>query len=212
MKRESLLAATVLFASGCDTKATANRTVDMPPALGDGGALLDVDTDAGAPDATAIDAGGDVGPMDATTDANRPILYSLCPDGMAPTFSSIAAQMLSTGSCGSDQNDCHSSIGALPKPEGGWGSLLDLSLDAASIYQELIGADGGGHNATNVDGDAGGLLLRVAPGKADASMLFIKLAPPTDPRFGVAMPPGKTLCPAAIDAVQSWIDNGAAPN
>ncbi|MDP9001433.1 MAG: hypothetical protein M3O46_15135 [Myxococcota bacterium] len=212
MKRESLLAATILFALGCDTKATANPTFDMLPAPGDGGALMHVDADAGAALSTSVDGDRDVAPMDATADANPPILYSLCPDGMAPTFSSIATQMLSTGSCGSDQNDCHSSIGARPKPEGGWGSLLDFSLDAASIYQELIGADGGGHNATNVDGDAGGLLLRVASGKADASMLFIKLAPPTDPRFGVAMPPGKTLCPAAIDAVQSWIDNGAAAN
>jgi hypothetical protein len=119
--------------------------------------------------------------------------------------------MLATGSCGvSGAFDCHSSTGALPRAQGGTGSLLDFSLDAAAVYAELLG-DGGGYPSTNVNGDAGRLVLRVAPHNAHASLLYLKLALPTetDPRYGTAMPPTGLVCPPALDAVKTWIDDGA---
>lgn len=223
MKQGSLLAgctlapllATALVASDCDTGAPASPMVETRGTFEAGSALRDGGADAGVGgDATLMGAGSDATVIDAGSDTSSPTVYSVCPDGMAPSFSSISTRMLSTGSCGSSQNDCHSSTGALPKPEGGYGSLLDFSLDAATLYKALLGADGGGHPATNVDGDAGGALLRVAPGNADASFLYIKLAMPAviDPRYGVSMPPGEAVCPATVDAVRSWIDNGAAAN
>jgi len=175
--------------------------------------------DAGSPaspmfEATGLDAGA---AFDATVgEAATAVvggLSTLCPDGMAASFPSILTQMFSTAGCGTGRSfDCHSSTGALPAAEGGTGSLLDFSLDAAAVYQELLGADGGGQPAVNLDGDAGVVVLRVAPGDASASLLYIKLALPTaiDPRYGKAMPPTQLVCPPALDAVKAWIDNGAA--
>ena len=150
---------------------------------------------------------------EAGSDASSTISYDICPDGMAASFPGIFTQLLSTASCGTGESfDCHSTTGALPRAEGGTGSLLDLSLDASAVYAELLGADGGGYPSVNVNGDAGEVVLRVAPGDAGASMLYIKLALTTltDPRYGEAMPPIQTVCPPAIDAVKAWIDNGAA--
>ena len=81
------------------------------------------------------------------------------------------------------------------------------------MYAELLGADGGGQRSVDAQGDAGEVVLRVAPGDASASLLYIKLAMTAlyDPRYGEAMPPVDTVCPAAIDAVKAWIDDGAAP-
>ena len=166
-----------------------------------------------AADATVGDAGLVVPPGDASADAAAPApYYGLCPDAMGPTFPSIVTQMFATASCGTNaQFDCHSTTGALSRSEGGTGSLLDFSLDAATIYAELLG-DGSGEPAVNIEGDAGGL-LRVAPGQPDASLLYIKLAMPTgfDPRYGLAMPPNVLPCPAVLDTVRAWIDDGAAP-
>jgi len=182
---------------GCSEGAPARPSVD-------GGSIAVSADAAGTPDATVTGtADGAVG---------GPI--TLCPDGMAATFPSLFSLMLATGGCGTGEPyDCHSSTGALPKAEGGTGSLLDFSLDAAAVYAELLGVDGGGQPAVNVDGDAGGTLLRVAPGDSSASLLYIKLALPTstDPRYGKAMPPTEAVCPPALDAVMAWIDDGAAP-
>jgi hypothetical protein len=182
--------------------------------------------DAGSPASPTLDAGGPSGAsgmdaggaaIDATMSEAAPVITGgvgpLCPDAMSASFESIFSQMLSTGGCGTGRSfDCHSSTGALPAAEGGTGSLLDFSLDAATVYEELLGTDGGGQPAVNVDGDAGGVLLRVAPGDAGASLLYIKLALPTafDPVYGKAMPPTQVVCPSALDAVKAWIDNGAA--
>jgi hypothetical protein len=164
-------------------------------------------------EAMGVDASA---PFDATATEAQPVISGgvgpLCPDAMSATFPSIFSQMLSTGGCGAGRVfDCHSSTGALPTAEGGTGSLLDFSLDAASVYEELLGADGSGHPAVNIDGDAGGVLLRVAPGDAGQSLLYIKLALPTavDPLYGKAMPPTQVVCPSALEAVKAWIDNGA---
>jgi hypothetical protein len=133
---------------------------------------------------------------------------------MAPVFPSLLTKMFATSSCGTDKAyDCHSTTGALSWAEGGTGSGLDFSLNAAQVYAELLG-DGGGMPANNVGGDAGGVILRVVPGDASASLLYIKMAMPTarDPRFGLAMPPIGLPCPATLDAVRAWIDDGAAPD
>jgi hypothetical protein len=146
-------------------------------------------------------------------DGSVPIAYGLCPDAMAPTFPSILTQMFATASCGATSPyDCHSTTGASPRIEGGTGNLLDFSLDAAAIYAELLG-DGSGYPSVNIEGDAGGVVPRIAPGDADASLLYIKLAMPSaaDPRYGLAMPPNILPCPVVLDTVRAWIDDGAAP-
>jgi hypothetical protein len=168
--------------------------------------------DGGPIDATLIDASPEAG-----GDASIAKRYALCPDAMAPTFPSIVSELLAGYSCGSLQNDCHSSIGALPFEEGGSGSLLDFSVDAQALYVELIGPEGGGYPSTNFYSDGGTVVLRVAPGDAGASMLYIKVAMPTafDNRYGLVMPPnglGSLVCPEALDTVSTWIDNGAPPH
>ena len=135
--------------------------------------------------------------------------YAVCPDGMDASFGSIYGQMLSTASCGASSNACHSTVGASPN---GVGNLLDFSLDAGAVYAELLGADGGGQLATNLD-EPQVHVLRVVPGDAGASMLYIKLTLDSgkDPLYGSGMPltaPG-SVCPAAVDAVATWINGGA---
>jgi len=194
----STLLVTLAVVSACDAGSPAGPTFD-----------------ARTFDATAEQAAGGV---DATvvSEAETGTVggpSTLCPDGMAASYQSIFSRMLATSGCGTGEPyDCHSSTGALPQAEGGTGSLLDFSLDAATVYEELLGADGTGHPAENIDGDAGGVLLRVAPGDAGASLLYIKLALPTlsDLRYGRAMPPTQVVCSPALDAVEMWIDQGAA--
>jgi hypothetical protein len=132
----------------------------------------------------------------------------VCPPDIDASFGSIYAQMLSTASCGSTLNSCHSTIGASGK---GTGNLLDYSLDAGAVYAELLGPDGGGELAANISGDT--KVLRVVPFDAGASLLYIKLTLTTltDPHYGAGMPrtaPG-SVCPATLEAVQDWINAGA---
>jgi hypothetical protein len=163
-------------------------------------------------DATVNDTAA--GPLDSGAGADTPApYYGICPDAMAPTFPSILTQMFATASCGvGSLYDCHSPTGSLLRSEGGTGNLLDFSLDAAAVYAELLG-DGGGQPAVNIQGDAGGVLLRIAPGNADASLLYIKVAMSAgfDPRYGLAMPPTVVPCPAVVETLRAWIDDGAAP-
>jgi hypothetical protein len=187
-----------------DQGSPANPVVQPPPP--DDGQAADQSTDAGMADAI-----GDSAPI---TDSGNPVFYGACPDGMTADFPSILTRMLATTSCGvARAYDCHSSTGALPRADGGSGSLLDFSLDASAVYRELLG-DGSGYPSTNIAGDAGAVVLRVAPGDAQASMLYIKLAlsKPMDPRYGQAMPPTAAVCPAVLTAVAGWINDGAAPD
>jgi hypothetical protein len=139
--------------------------------------------------------------------------FAVCPTGIDPSFTSILTKVLATSSCGVDvTGDCHSHSGA--SDVTGTGNMLDYSLDAGAVYAELLG-DGGGHPSTNLAGNAG-RIPRVAPFDAGASMLYIKLNLTTraDPRYGAGMPltaPG-SVCPATLDAIQTWIDQGAANN
>ena len=74
------------------------------------------------------------------------------------------------------------------------------------VYGNLVNK-----TATNISGDVS--LLRVAPGDAGGSMLYIKLTLKTvnDLHYGAGMPlttPG-SVCPEALDAFKTWIDDGA---
>jgi hypothetical protein len=168
-----------------------------------------------APESTSTDGSVVDSPTDMPmTDVVAPPVYAVCPDGMAPAFSSLLTKMFATSGCGAGQAyDCHSSTGALPREEGGTGSGLDFAIDAAAVYAELLG-DGGGAPSNNINGDAGGVVLRVAPGDPAASLLYIKLAMPNarDPRYGEAMPPTGLPCPSAVAAVGAWIEAGAPAN
>ena len=128
---------------------------------------------------------------------------------MDASFSAIYTRMLATASCGDQSVACHSTVGATRTR-----SLLDFTLDASAVYAELLG-DGGGEPATNPCGDAGRVLLRVVPYDAGASLLYIKLTLTScDPRYGAGMPlftPG-SVCPPTLEALKTWIDDGAKPN
>jgi hypothetical protein len=190
-------------------------------AFGCGGSTVGASTDGGAGplrDGTAGDSPAvgqsEAGPVDAAaTDAGSDDGgFAVCPPGIDPTFTSILSKMLATSGCGSDSPyNCHSASGASP---AGTGNLLDFSADAATVYAELLGADGGGREAVNLAGVA--RVQQVVPGDASASFLYIKLLLKTgaDYQYGAGMPlqaPG-SVCPAAIDAVRQWIEQGAAAN
>jgi hypothetical protein len=137
--------------------------------------------------------------------------YAVCPPDLDASYQALLTQMFVATGCGSDRTlNCHSASGAAPS---GTGNLLDFS-DASAIYDQLLGADGGGYYSTNLSGSAH--VLRVVPGDASASMLYIKLTLKTsaDPLYGAGMPqdfPG-SVCPEALDAVRQWIDQGAKNN
>src|SRR5262249_39529329 len=81
----------VLLAA-CDGGAPPGVT----PTTGEGGGDASLEAEGGA--------GADAG------DSGTHLHYAVCPDAMAPTFSSIYGRMLSTGSCGvGAMFDCHSS-------------------------------------------------------------------------------------------------------
>lgn len=148
---------------------------------------------------TACDQGTPATPTFPVAEAG----VSICPQ-LDPNFESIRVNLLDTNTCGSIRTSCHSPGATLPSPP------LDYSADASALYFELLGD--GGSKAFNVSGDDKSL-LRVVPGDAGASFLYIKLITKSgsDPHYGSGMPfdyPGE-LCPAAIDAVKTWIDNGA---
>ena len=132
-----------------------------------------------------------------------PTPFAVCAHGIAPTFASIQAKVL-TVSCGTAGSACHSSEGAI------YSGGLDLAADA---YRNLLGTDGKGAPANNIEGDVTGL-LRVAPGNPDASFLLIKLitTTKTDAHHGAGMPfdsPGD-VCPETLAAIRAWIADGAA--
>jgi hypothetical protein len=167
--------------------------------------------DVGEPAAPAFVAGavGEAGAPDATiTDAGAS--YAICPPDIDASFGSLVTTMFVTTGCGTNKtNNCHSASGASMR---GTGNGLDFTVDAAAIYAQLLG-DGGGAPSTNLSGSAH--VLRVVPGDASASMLYIKLqlTSPADPQYGAGMPldtPG-SVCPAALAAVRDWINGGATP-
>jgi hypothetical protein len=148
--------------------------------------------------------------------------YAVCPPGLDASFSDLLNRVLSTqASCGtSTTNNCHSPSGATAIGSGLNLALLDSGLegglDAGAIYAELVN-----HKAANIGcipmPDAGcPNVERVVPGDAGASLLYIKLKLTTtsDPLYGAGMPlnaPG-SVCPEALDAFKTWIDQGAKMN
>jgi hypothetical protein len=149
--------------------------------------------------------------------------YAVCPPGLDASFSDLLTRVMSTQeSCGTSMvYNCHSPTGATPT---GTGNLLNLALadsgvegglDPAAIYAELVN-----HASTNYQcTDAPSVcksIQRVAPGDAGGSLLYIKLTlkTTTDPHYGEGMPlsaPG-SICPEALDAFKTWIDQGAKMN
>lgn len=128
---------------------------------------------------------------------------SICPK-LDPNFESIRGKLLDTNTCGSIRSNCHSPSATQPTPP------LDYSADASALYFELLGD--GGSIGFNTAGHKHPL-LRVVPGDASASYLYIKLITKSgsDFDYGSGMPwdhPG-ALCPEAVNAVKTWIDNGA---
>lgn len=187
------LAVLAALASGCDEGSAASPTYEA--------------NEGGAVDATASDAGA--------SDAAEEPTYAVCPDGIDASFGSIYTLLLSTPSissgCGTgDPQTCHSTKGSAAA-----GSGLDFSLEAGAVYVELLGPDGGGQRSTDEDyPDAD--ILRVAPGDAGASMLYVKLTIDSGNEFpyGSGMPlntPG-SVCPATLAAVAAWINAGAPKN
>jgi hypothetical protein len=153
-------------------------------------------------DATAADASVEAGPS-----------YTVCATDLDASFSSLLANVFDTPSCGTNRtNNCHSFAGS--RGTGG-GSLLSFEGDAGDVYAELVGPDGGLIRSTDVDYFSANI-PRVVPGDAGASMLYVKLtldAGNVMP-YGGGMPqqnPG-SVCPAVLDAVRTWIDQGAKPN
>ena len=106
----------------------------------------------------------------------------------------------------------------------GGGSLLNLALvdsgvegglDPAQIYAELVNHPSTNSQCTDKPSSVCQSILRVAPGDSGASLLYIKLTLKTaSPHYGGGMPvtaPG-SICPEALDAFKSWIDQGAKMN
>lgn len=129
--------------------------------------------------------------------------YAVCPPGLDASFDDLLGRVMATTSCGTgNQTSCHSAKGAVAA-----GDLLDFTAEAGTVYANLVNKP-----ATNISGDVP--VLRVAPGDAGASMLYIKLTLKTvnDLHYGAGMPlttPG-SVCPEALDAFKTWIDNGAS--
>jgi hypothetical protein len=128
--------------------------------------------------------------------------FLVCPTDLQPTFADIDTKILKV-SCGTGSDTCHSPAGA--KDSG----ALDLQTDA---YKALLGAGGTGEPSINPEGSEKSL-LRVKPADPDNSLLFIKmrLKSLTDPRYGAGMPftqPG-SVCPTTLEALKTWITNGA---
>ncbi len=130
----------------------------------------------------------------------------ICPD-LDPSFDSIRTKLLNTDSCGADRGgQCHSAGGGI------YSGGLDYTADASALYVEFLGDAGIGARAQNINGSEQGL-RRVVPGEEDASFLYIKVTTVSshDPKYGTGMPfdhPG-ALCPAAVGAIGTWIQNGA---
>jgi hypothetical protein len=146
--------------------------------------------------------GGDASTPDAVS-------YTVCATNIEPKFSSLLTKVLDTSSCGTNRlNNCHSTAGSM-----GTGNLLAFDKDAGAVYAELILPDGGLVPSANL-ANKNFKPPRVVPGDAGASMLYIKLTLKTctDQTYGCGMPyinPG-SVCPAVLDAVKTWIDQGAA--
>lgn len=111
---------------------------------------------------------------------------SMSPDVLQATFSSIQKNIL-TPKC--VNAGCH--------PGGG----APMSLESNVAFMNLV-------NVTSV---RYGTLLRVMPGDAENSVLYLKVA--GDPRTGARMPLNlDALSNDKIEAIREWINQGAKNN
>jgi hypothetical protein len=109
-----------------------------------------------------------------------------------PTFTSIKANIF-TKNC--TTSSCHGTLGQRA------GLVLEGTDDV--VYASLVNAA-----AANPVAETKGL-VRVLPGKPDSSFLMIKLTGPGEGE-GERMPyQNSSLNQGAIDAVRTWIANGA---
>ncbi|HVZ40165.1 MAG TPA: hypothetical protein VHI13_12880 [Candidatus Kapabacteria bacterium] len=107
-----------------------------------------------------------------------------------PKFSSIQANIFNLNCTTSS---CH----------GATGNRGGMILEGAVAYNNLVGV------VPENDSAKARHLLRVFPGKPDSSFIIYKL---TGPRSGEGDPMPKTgssLDPQQIDAIRTWIANGA---
>jgi len=126
--------------------------------------------------------------------------FAVCPAGVNSTFAGVKTIFASCVRC-------HTPTPAAGTPcIGGPCGGLDLSTDP---YAALVGVAGNNFAGTVHP------IQRVAPGDSANSLLFRKLTTTTTTgAYGRGMPfpaPG-SVCPAAVTAVQAWIDAGALNN
>ncbi|HEX3596304.1 MAG TPA: hypothetical protein VHU80_14440, partial [Polyangiaceae bacterium] len=153
--------ATALPACGSDTKKDGENPRDAGG--GSGGATPS--TDAGTGAAGASGAAGATSPGCKTDDdctaeqecaGGTCVPKAVCPAVLAPTFDSLNTNIFSV-SCGTAGSDCHSHSGSVNS------AGLDLADDP---YTALLGSDGKGAPAGNIDGSVQNL-VRVVPGDPD---------------------------------------------
>ncbi len=114
------------------------------------------------------------------------------PVQVQPTLSSIQTNIF-TPKC------------AIPGCHTGGNPTGQLSLQTGQSYNTLVGAGG-----TGVTSSGYGPRLRVQPGNANNSVLYLKVSGNT---LGGQMPQGmQALSAAEMSAIQTWINNGAQNN
>lgn len=157
---------------------------DRDSGMLDGGGMDSAVDDAGVEDGGAIDSGGaDAALADAAPDA-----------ATAATFTTIYTGVMSSR-CAIP--GCH----VPPAPTG----ALDLSTQAIA-YASLVGVDAMGPACGATD------FVRVVPGDAAMSLLYLK-ASETTPPCGARMPlTGEPLSAEEQALVASWINAGAQDN
>jgi hypothetical protein len=188
----------------------------------DAGTDHSVGTD--APNGGDTGGGGDSAPgPDTGTDAG----FKVCPPGIQPTFTSINANVLQKVCI-----FCHKANYTDPSGKvfagGAGGMILTLPVDAGAGDGGDAGDNDGGDAAAPAVGPYAALVnahannfagtdkatytVRVAPGDPAHSFLPKKLSiKGSDPLYGSGMPltaPG-SVCPETLDAITTWIQNGA---
>ncbi len=108
-----------------------------------------------------------------------------------PTFSAIHDQLLVTSTC--TLSECHGS-----DPRGG----LDFRLGKDAVLAALM-------EPTLEENGAVEWPWRIVPLKPDESFFFAKLVQDRPPGALGRMPPGLNLLSCQIEAVRTWIENGA---
>lgn len=109
------------------------------------------------------------------------------------TFSSLHDGLFGTPTC--VLSGCHDR----PTQAG----LLDMSQGPRGVFEELL-LEGTGAPEVRAQ-----IPNRVTPNNPSQSFLWRKITEADPPGFGSRMPLGGILSPCEIDAVRSWIENGA---